>query len=75
MRSAFLLFSVLVASPALRGQSDWPAYGGDLGNRRYSALDQINSQNITNLGQAWVSIRARAAVQKRIARLKQRRWL
>ncbi len=54
MRSAFLLFSVLVASPALRGQSDWPAYGGDLGNTRYSALDQINSQNITNLGQAWV---------------------
>jgi glucose dehydrogenase len=25
------------------------AYGGDLGNTRYSALDQINLQNITKL--------------------------
>ena len=54
MRFAFLLFSALVTLPAINGQSDWPAYGGDLGNTRYSALDQINTQNITKLTQAWV---------------------
>lgn len=37
----------------LHGQSEWPAYGGDLGNTRYSTLDQINIQNITKLTQAW----------------------
>ncbi|HTC86859.1 MAG TPA: pyrroloquinoline quinone-dependent dehydrogenase [Bryobacteraceae bacterium] len=54
MRSAFLFFSSLLALPMLHGQTDWPAYGGDLSNTRYSALDQINTQNITKLSQAWV---------------------
>src|ERR1700685_3462042 len=53
MRVAILLFWSLTALPMLYGQSDWPAYGGDLGNTRYSALDQINIQNITKLTQAW----------------------
>ena len=54
MRFAILLFWSLTAlSDVMHGQSDWPAYGGDLGNTRYSALDQINIQNITKLTQAW----------------------
>lgn len=54
MRSAFLFFSSLLALPMLHGQTDSQAYGGDLSNTRYSALDQINTQNITKLSQAWV---------------------
>jgi PQQ-dependent dehydrogenase (methanol/ethanol family) len=32
---------------------EWPAVGGDLGNTRYSSLDQINTENIAKLGIAW----------------------
>ena len=54
MRLTKLLFCSLAAAGAIHGQSDWPAYGGDLANTRYSPLDQINIQNVTKLGQAWV---------------------
>ena len=29
--------------------SDWPAYGGDAGGRHYSALNQINRDNVARL--------------------------
>lgn len=32
---------------------EWPLAGGDWGNTRYSALDQINSQTVARLGGAW----------------------
>jgi quinoprotein glucose dehydrogenase len=32
---------------------EWPTYGGDLGNTRYSALDQINADNFNKLEIAW----------------------
>ncbi len=32
---------------------EWPTYGGDLGNTRYSALDQINAANFYKLQVAW----------------------
>jgi quinoprotein glucose dehydrogenase len=32
---------------------EWPTYGGDLGNTRYSALDQINATNFNHLQIAW----------------------
>jgi quinoprotein glucose dehydrogenase len=32
---------------------EWPTYGGDLGNSRYSALDQINATNFNKLEVAW----------------------
>jgi glucose dehydrogenase len=32
------------------GQSDWPASGDNLTNTRYSALDEINLQNVTTDG-------------------------
>lgn len=34
---------------------DWPLVGGDLGGRHYSAVKQINLQNVQSLGGAWVS--------------------
>jgi quinoprotein glucose dehydrogenase len=35
------------------GTSDWRATGGDPGNSRYSALDQINRANVASLRVAW----------------------
>ncbi len=32
---------------------EWRTYGGDLGNTRYSALDQINASNFNKLQIAW----------------------
>ncbi|MFH1068023.1 MAG: pyrroloquinoline quinone-dependent dehydrogenase, partial [Candidatus Glassbacteria bacterium] len=36
------------------GNVDWPVYGGDLQGTRYSALDQINRENVGRLEPAWV---------------------
>ena len=38
-------------SGALKGE--WPTYGGDLGNTRYSPLDQITADNFSKLEVAW----------------------
>jgi quinohemoprotein ethanol dehydrogenase len=32
---------------------DWPSHGGDLSERRFSNLDQINTQTVGRLGFAW----------------------
>jgi quinoprotein glucose dehydrogenase len=32
---------------------EWPHWGGDLGSSKYSALDQINRDNVKNLRVAW----------------------
>ncbi len=32
---------------------EWPSYGGDPGNTKYSALTQINRENVTRLKVAW----------------------
>src|SRR5580704_1424796 len=50
--------ALLGAAIALSAQSgakngEWPTYGGDLGNSRYSALDQINASNFDKLQIAW----------------------
>jgi quinohemoprotein ethanol dehydrogenase len=44
-----------VAFAAQPGAGQWSTVGGDAGNTRYSSLAQINSQNVTKLGAAWVS--------------------
>lgn len=45
----------LVAPIATAQQSvDWPSYGGDLANSKYSPLDQINRDTIQDLEIAWV---------------------
>ncbi len=49
--------ALLLAAPsfAQRGASDgeWRSFGGDLGNTKYSALDQITRDNVTRLAVAW----------------------
>jgi quinoprotein glucose dehydrogenase len=45
-------------TPPIVGQSgatkgEWRTYGGDVGNTRYSPLDQINASNFNNLEVAW----------------------
>lgn len=34
--------------------SEWPAYGGDAGGRRFAPLDQITQMNVRGLRLAWV---------------------
>jgi quinoprotein glucose dehydrogenase len=46
-----------VLTAPLNGQAgasgEWPTYGGDLGNTRYAALDQIDASNFDDLEIAW----------------------
>src|SRR5262245_6708558 len=42
-----------LAEPPTPAGKDWPNYGGDYYNRRYSALNQINTSNVKNLKGAW----------------------
>lgn len=42
-----------LAASAL-AQNDWPVYGGDPGNRRYSRLAEIDTGNASKLAEAWV---------------------
>ncbi len=44
-------YSLDAQSGATNGE--WPTYGGDLGNTRYSPLDQINADNFDKLQIAW----------------------
>src|SRR3954452_23532432 len=34
--------------------NDWPVVGGNLGNGRYSSLDQVNTGNVAGLKAAWM---------------------
>ena len=43
----------VVASQAPRPQTEWRYYGGNKGFTRYSALDQINRDNVKSLRIAW----------------------
>jgi quinoprotein glucose dehydrogenase len=49
---------VAFASAAARGQvssgAEWPNYGNDPGGMRYSALAQINRENVSKLKVAWI---------------------
>ena len=57
--SRAIVIAVLVAGTAhVAAQSgatngEWRTYGGDLGNTRYSPLDQINAPNFSTLEVAW----------------------
>jgi quinohemoprotein ethanol dehydrogenase len=57
--------AALLIGPALAGcistadlrkpsHSEWPLYGGDWGNTRFSPLGAINTTNVSELGGAWV---------------------
>ncbi|MBI2150612.1 MAG: pyrroloquinoline quinone-dependent dehydrogenase [Acidobacteria bacterium] len=57
MKRTFLIL-MLAAAPLCLAQSgakngEWKTYGGDLGNTRYSPLDQINGDNFSKLQVAW----------------------
>src|SRR5262245_63764650 len=49
--SLFLRTSTAAQSGAKNGE--WRTYGGDLGNTRYSPLEQISASNFNNLSVAW----------------------
>ena len=48
-------FAFMLAAAPLFAASQWSTVGGDSGNTRYSSLTQINAQNVTKLGAAWMS--------------------
>ncbi len=59
-RTALLLLipALLLAwapAPAQQGldSADWPSYGGDRGSTKYTALDQIDRDNVGSLEVAW----------------------
>ncbi len=41
------------ADPPPAAGKDWPTYGGDFFNSRYSTLNQINTDNVKDLKPAW----------------------
>src|ERR1700684_94230 len=57
MKRAFFWTAVVTMSVvhARSGEKngEWPTYGGDTGNPRYSPLDQINAGNFNWLQVAW----------------------
>ena len=48
-----VLLLSLLAAPGKSLAQEWPHYGGDLAARKYSALDQINRDNVDRLQVAW----------------------
>ena len=52
---ATLIVSAISPLPAQTGakNGEWRTYGGDLGNTKYSPLDQINASNFNTLKLAW----------------------
>ncbi|NOR20844.1 MAG: PQQ-binding-like beta-propeller repeat protein, partial [Xanthomonadales bacterium] len=50
-----LLATLLFAVTAVAADQDWLYYGGDQGGRHFSSIDQISTDNVTDLEVAWVS--------------------
>ena len=51
-RTSVLLLLLSIFPSECKAQ-EWPFYGGDAGGSKYSALKQINKQNVTQLKVAW----------------------
>jgi quinoprotein glucose dehydrogenase len=51
--AALIVASALVSGQAGSANGEWPHWGADLGSSKYSALDQINRDNVKNLRVAW----------------------
>ena len=51
--SICLLAALPLSAQTGARNGEWRTYGGDLGNTRYSALDQINASNFNQLQIAW----------------------
>ena len=52
-RHLLLMVGTIALSPVFAGDIDWPTYGLDYSNLRYSAIDQINTRNVSKLTRAW----------------------
>jgi quinoprotein glucose dehydrogenase len=50
---AFVATTMLVSGQSGAKNGEWPHWGADLGNTKYSPLDQINKDNVKNLRVAW----------------------
>jgi quinoprotein glucose dehydrogenase len=48
-----LAIALLATAAHAQAKADWPHFGGDLGDTKYSALDQINAKTIGRLKVAW----------------------
>ena len=51
--AVFVLTSLIVSGQAGATNGEWRHWGADLGNTKYSPLDQINRDNVKNLRVAW----------------------
>ena len=51
--AVLIVASALVSGQAGSSNGEWPHWGADLGSSKYSALDQINRDNVKNLRVAW----------------------
>lgn len=51
--SLFTLLANIASAQYGAANGEWPTYGGDLGSTRYSALDQIDASNFSELDLAW----------------------
>jgi len=51
--TALLLLANCIAIGSAQAQSDWSYYGGDRAFNRYSPLDQITAENVSELEIAW----------------------
>ena len=54
MRSPWILVLVAGCASPKTDSVDWRVIGGDPGNTRYSALNQIDTTNVAQLRVAWV---------------------
>jgi hypothetical protein len=48
-----LALALLATTAHAQAKADWPHFGGDIGDTKYSALDQINAGNIKRLKVVW----------------------
>src|SRR5580692_10971182 len=53
LAAAFMVTSMVVSGQMGAKNGEWPHTGGDLGNTKYSPLDQINRDNVKTLRIAW----------------------
>src|SRR3984893_1022153 len=51
--AVFVLTTMAVSGQTGARNGEWPHWGGDLGNTKYSPLDQINRDNVKSLRIAW----------------------
>jgi quinoprotein glucose dehydrogenase len=65
--AAVLLLAIASSGFQKKHDGEWPAYGGDPGGQRFSALTSINNKNVQGLQVAW-TFRTGDAYQPRFGR-------